>query len=71
MRNKRSLTPFGRRVRKRMIDLDIRHEQLCEQIGCSQSYLTDILAGRRSGGKYIDAICQALKFSEIPLRKEA
>ena len=60
MHNRRSLTPFGRNVRKRMIDRNMSHTELCEKIGCGKSYLTDILVGRRSGDKYIAAICEAL-----------
>lgn len=57
---RRGLTPFGRRVHKRMIDLNITHSELSRRIGCSQSYLTDILAGRRGGGKYMEPICREL-----------
>lgn len=46
-----------------MIDLDIPHAELSKRIGCSQSYLTDILAGRRGGCKYIEPICRELKMS--------
>lgn len=56
------LTPFGKRVKKRMIDLNMTHAELCRAVGCrSQTYMNDILAGRRSGDKYIPLICQTLK----------
>lgn len=63
---RRDLTEFGRCVKKRMIDLNIQHAELCQQIGCSQSYLTDVLAGRRSGGKYIAPICRVLDITYEP-----
>lgn len=61
---RRSLTPFGRRVRKRMIDLEIPSAELSQRIGCSKSYLSDILTGRRSGGKYIEPICRELNIRD-------
>ena len=61
---RRKLTPFGRYVRKSMIDMNMQHAELCRQIGCSPSYLTDVLAGRRSGGKYIEPICNVLSIRD-------
>ena len=57
--NKR-LTPFGKLVVKALADQDMSKAQLAEQIGASPQYLSYILTGTRSGGKYLDAIIAAL-----------
>lgn len=67
---KRGMTAFGRLVRKRMIDMDISHGELSQRIGCSKTYLTDVLAGRRSGGKYIEPICRELNMRQQARRAE-
>lgn len=54
------LTPFGREVRKRLIDLDMEQGELIERIGCHRNYLLQILDGSRSGEKYKKAICDEL-----------
>lgn len=57
-----ALTAWGKRVKKRQIDLNISNTELCRIIGCSsRTYLNDILIGRRSGGKYVALICETLK----------
>lgn len=61
MRNRRNaLTPFGKSVKKRMIDLGMGHADLCEACDCGRTYMSDILTGRRSGEKYLPRICKVL-----------
>lgn len=54
------LTPFGKEVRKRLIDKDMTQVELAALLGCSKQYLHRILAGERSGRKYIEAIARIL-----------
>ncbi len=59
---KRKLTPFGEKVKERLIDLNMTQKKLAKKIGTSEVYLSLILYGERSGEKYIDAINEVLKF---------
>ena len=52
------LTPFGRKVRKRLIDKNMT--QLAALLGCNKQYIHKILVGERSGKKYIEAISRIL-----------
>ena len=49
------LTPFGRKVRKRLID-----KNMTALLGCNKQYIHKILVGERSGKKYIEAISRIL-----------
>lgn len=72
MRKQRNaLTPFGKRVKKRMIDLGLAHAELCKACGCGQTYMSDILTGRRSGEKYLPRICEVLELPEPAGRRRA
>ena len=51
------LTPFGRKVRKRLIDKNMTQVELAALLGCNKQY---ILVGERSGKKYIEAISRIL-----------
>ncbi|WP_371748115.1 helix-turn-helix domain-containing protein [Paenibacillus nuruki] len=61
---RRKLTPFGLKVRKRLLDLGISQIQLAEQIGTSKSYLNHVLYGERSGKKYKCKIIDHLKMED-------
>ena len=50
------LTPFGRKVRKRLIDKNMTQVELAALLGCNKQYIHKILVGERSGKKYIEAI---------------
>lgn len=50
------LTPFGKKVRKRLIDRNMNQVELAARLGCSKQYLYKILTGERSGKKYIREI---------------
>lgn len=60
MRNKRELTPIGKVVKKRLIEVGITHRQLAQQIGTSEQYLNAILFGARSGKKFLPKIARVL-----------
>lgn len=46
------LTPFGRKVRKRLIDKNMTQVELAALLGCNKQYIHKILVGERSGKKY-------------------
>ncbi len=54
------LTPFGKKVRKKLIDRNMTQVELALAIGCNKQYLYKILTGERSGKKYIGEIARIL-----------
>ncbi len=54
------LTPWGREVKKRLLDLDKTQLWLAEEVGTSGKYLNLILYGQRSGKKYLPRIQRIL-----------
>lgn len=60
MKAKKDLTPFGKKVRKRLIDRNMTQKELADQIGCRKQYLWRILTGERSGRKYLEEIARIL-----------
>jgi len=63
MHKQRELTPFGREVKKKLIDKNMTQVELAELIGCKKQYLFKILTGERSGKKYIEAIASILEIT--------
>ncbi|MEF2965640.1 helix-turn-helix transcriptional regulator [Paenibacillus sp. M1] len=61
MRKKRQLTPIGKAVKKRLIEVGKTHRQLAEEIGTSEQYLNSILYGARSGRNYLPKIARILE----------
>ncbi|WP_422487062.1 helix-turn-helix domain-containing protein [Gudongella sp. DL1XJH-153] len=61
---KRNLTPFGKKVKRRLVEINLTQKKLAENIGTSEVYLIMILYGERSGKKYISKINEILKTSE-------
>ena len=57
---KRRLTPFGEKIKERLIELNITQKKLAQQIGTSDVYLSMILYGERTGEKYIKAMMEYL-----------
>ncbi|WP_347708638.1 helix-turn-helix transcriptional regulator [Clostridium sp. D53t1_180928_C8] len=51
---------FGIIVKKRLVELKMTQRQLAKNIGMNENYLTDILAGRKSGTKYRDSIIKEI-----------
>lgn len=60
MIKKRRLTPFGDRVKEKLIDVNMTQRELAKKIGTSDVYLSMILYGERSGKKYIEDIKKIL-----------
>lgn len=54
------LTPFGKKVRKRLIDRNMTQVELAALLGCNKQYVYKILTGERSGKKYIKEIARIL-----------
>ncbi|WP_018752645.1 helix-turn-helix domain-containing protein [Paenibacillus sanguinis] len=71
MRQKRELTPIGKVIKKRLIEVGITHRQLAQEIGTSEQYLNSILFGARSGRNYLPKIARALEIEFDSLRKPA
>lgn len=59
-----ALTPFGRKVKKRLIDRNMTQVELAALVGCDEQYINKILYGKRSGRKYRAKIADIL---DIPL----
>lgn len=60
MSKKRELTPYGKQVKHRLIELNMTQVELAEQVGTSKQYLGKILFGERSGTMYLEKIQQVL-----------
>lgn len=54
------LTPFGKNVRKKLIDRNMTQVELASLLGCNKQYLYKILTGERSGKKYREEIIRIL-----------
>lgn len=60
-------TPYGKQIKKRLIDLGRTQTSLAEELGIAPQYLTMIIDGRRSGKKYRDDIYRIL---QMPSREK-
>ncbi|SES63870.1 helix-turn-helix domain-containing protein [[Clostridium] polysaccharolyticum] len=56
MGKKRNLTEYGKKVKHKLVELNMTQVELAEIIGTSEQYLGKILFGERSGGKYVEEI---------------
>jgi len=61
----RELTPFGKVVRKRLIDMNMTQVELAEMVGTNKQYLNHILCGERSGQKYVGEISKLLNIKGV------
>ena len=59
------LTPFGLKVRKRLIDRNMTQVELAALLGCNKQYVHKILIGERSGKKYIEEISRILDIEAV------
>lgn len=59
--NQTRLTPFGRKVKKKLIDKGMTQTELAALLGCNRPYISKILTGERSGKKYIGKIAEILE----------
>lgn len=65
----KKLTPFGKLVVKALADQDMTKAELAAEVGVAPQYLSYILNGTRSGGKYLPAIVAALELDPEEGRK--
>ncbi len=56
----RKLTPMGKIIKLRLVELEMTQEALAAQVGTSPQYINHIMYGERTGEKYIDEICKVL-----------
>ncbi len=59
------LTPFGKKVKKRLIDMGMTQVELADRVGITDKYLYKILYGYRSGIKYVEKIKSILKMDDV------
>lgn len=54
------LTPLGKEIKYKMLDLGLTQKQLAAEAGTTPAYLAHIMYGRRTGDKYIHKIGKIL-----------
>ncbi len=57
---RRKLTPFGKEMKLRLVELEMKQDELAELVGTSPQYINHIMYGERTGEKYIDRIRSVL-----------
>lgn len=62
-RERRELTPRGKLINKRLIDMGMTQRELALQVGTTPQYLQKMIHGERSGEKYLASIEKVLKIS--------
>ena len=64
--------PFGREIKKRMIDLDMTQSDLARKMGVSSPYVGEILRGTRASENARRKICEAvgLDYDEVKAKIE-
>lgn len=67
--NARKLTDFGKKVKKKLIEVDMTQVELAEKLGTSKVYLNLILYGERTGEKYLNNIVNILEIEERNIRQ--
>lgn len=54
-----------KRIRKRLIDLEMTQRELANKVGIRESYLGDVLSGRKPGTKYAEKIYEVLGLKRV------
>ena len=70
-KNRWEPTPFGVKVKKRLIEKNMTVSDLARMLGINRSFLSQMLYGNKKGEKYIPAICNALDIKESKRKKAA
>lgn len=60
MKERKRPTPFGRYIKKRLIDRDMQQKELAALVGTAPPMITYIIYGERAADKWIEPICAAL-----------
>lgn len=68
MAGQTKLTPLGKKIKKRLVDLDMTQRQLAASLGVNPVYITKIMNGSRTGAKYREQITEILKMDELHRR---
>ena len=69
---KNTLTPFGKEIKKKLVDLEKNHswliDQVCTQTGLyfDRSYLHKIMVGKLETPKIVEAIRKILDIPDTP-----
>lgn len=66
------ITPFGKEIKKHMIDLEMSQSDLAKKMGVSSPYVGEILRGTRSSVNAQRKVCEAvgLDYDELMKRLE-
>ena len=66
------VTPFGKEIKKRMIDLDMSQNDLAQKMGVSSPYVGEILRGTSNSAYAQRIVCEAvgLDYDELMQRIE-
>lgn len=56
----RQITPFGRNIKKALVDMGMTQRQLAAEIGVAPTYISNIIYGERPGDKYRQKIISVL-----------
>ena len=68
---KNKLTPLGKDIKKKLVDIDMSQVELAERVGTTKSYLSQVMRGGKSGEKYLTAICAVLDLNPDRYRASA
>lgn len=63
-KTKRQITPMGKEIKRRLVELEMSQEELATSVGCSPQYINHIIYGERSGEKYLEQIFLILGMDE-------
>ena len=64
MKKRKKLSPFGKAVKKKVIELDMSLADLAAELDISRQQLSGILTGERPGNKYRSQIIKLLGLAE-------
>lgn len=66
------ITPFGKEIKKHLIDLEMSQSELAKKMGVSSPYVGEILRGTRSSVNAQRKVCEAigLDYDELMKRLE-
>ncbi|MGL4791749.1 MAG: helix-turn-helix domain-containing protein [Anaerotignaceae bacterium] len=70
-RNTWELTPFGKKVKKKLIEKGMTTAELADGIGTSRSYLSQVLYGKKGDSEYITVIAIFLDIKNKEYLKKA
>lgn len=64
------ITPFGKEIKKHMIDLEMSQSELARKMGVSSPYVGEILRGTRSSVNAQRKVCEAVGLDYDELMKQ-